>query len=491
MVLAGIGFACTQSAQAQEKPRLVADAGRKPAGFQSRGLAFNIASTILNETRRINISLPGSFSQSAPDRRYPVVIVTDGESYLTTVEEVADHLVRHGQIPEAIVVAIENNDPYRGRVHDLTPPGLSVSGSGLNEGGDRFLDFIEQELLPAVDRQFRGAPPRVFIGHSSGGVLAVYAAATRPAYRAVIAIDAPLHLGENWLPKKLLVRAKSTPTPLRFAYYEARFPWPEKEWKTLVAAAPSSWKLHKELLRGEGHETVFMLGAYLGLREVFNDYSRFSAPVAPTTSILPYYKTVSTSLGATMVPPKRLVRDVVEDLLMEGRGTAAREAYGVLAAGFGPPEDSASLVEQIEEVERRPPPSETVEGLLATPFPSPDEARAYVGEWLGKTWMEPEAPRENNILRISITENRVVAELERVNAPPEVRFQRIEYLRITPSGLTFGFMNGMRPRGLILYEGTLKNGILAGKQRWGGINFQYPKGMTPPDPGFSFKRVVK
>src|SRR6185295_12939416 len=120
--------------------------------------------------------------------RYPVMIVLDGEANLPPVAAVTDELSRNGQIPESVIVAIPNTDPTRGRLRDLTPPGLSVSGSSLNEGGDRFLDFIEQELLPAVERQFRGGAPRTFIGHSSGGVLATYVAATRSTYRTVIAL---------------------------------------------------------------------------------------------------------------------------------------------------------------------------------------------------------------------------------------------------------------------------------------------------------------
>ena len=50
-------------------------------------------------------------------------------------------------------------------------------------------------------------------------------------------------------------------------------------------------------------------------------------------------------------------------------------------------------------------------------------------------------------------------------------------------------MNGMRPYGLILYEGTLVGDTLSGKRRWGGIRFTYPAGMQPPDPGFSFVRM--
>lgn len=83
----------------------------------------------------------------------------------------AEELSRNGLVPEMVIVAIANTNSLR----DLTPPGISVSGSSLNEGGDKFLDFIEKELLPEVTRQLRGGPPYTFIGHSSGGILVTYA----------------------------------------------------------------------------------------------------------------------------------------------------------------------------------------------------------------------------------------------------------------------------------------------------------------------------
>ncbi len=469
---------------------LVADSSRTIRdSLGGNGAAFHLDSSILNQTRRIDVVLPASFTRSAAERRYPVIVLVDGELYLAPLAAGCDHLARHGMIPEAILVAIENEDPFRGRVHDLTPPGLSVSGSSLNEGGDRFLDFIEQELLTAIDRQFRGGPPRVIVGHSSGGVLATYAAATRPAFRAVVAIDAPIHLGGNWLAEKLIARAKNGAAPLRFAYYEVRFPWPEPQWELLVKTAPASWALHQQKLQREGHETAFLLGAYLGLREVFGDYSRLAAPVAPTTRILPHYATVGEAFGADLVPPRRVIRDVVEDFLMEGRGAAARAGYQTLIFGYGAPPDSADLLKQISEVERQPPPTETVEGLLATPFPTVEEARDYIGEWVGRTWMNPQEPKSGEtILRIKVENGRVVAEMENTDAPEEHRIRPLEYLNITPAGLSFGFRNGMRPRGLILHEGVRSGDVLTGKTRWGGINFTYPPGVEPPDPGFSFHR---
>jgi hypothetical protein len=495
--LTGVSLSTVQPARAQQRPAseppaLEAEDNRAVAVTRSDGAkAFRIASAILKETRPINVVLPASYAKSGPDRRYPVTVVLDGEANVPPAAAVCDELSRNGLIPESVIVAIPNLDPMQGRLHDLTPPGLSVSGSGLNEGGDRFLDFIERELLPAVDRHFRGAAPRTIIGHSSGGILVTYAAATRSAYRAFISIDAPIHLGENWLAKKLLARAGSPGSPLRYASLEARFGWPEDAWKGLVAAAPASWKLYRERMGPkESHESIGMIGMYLGLREAFGDYSMYAAPVAPTTSILPYYDKVSASLGAAVTPPRKLLQSVVEDLLSEGRGAAARSAYNTLVTGYGAPADSADLLAQIAAVERRPPPTETVEGLLATPFPTPEEARAFLGEWRGDDWMNPEAPRTGRLtLRISVVEGRVVAEMEHKGIPDPYRIRRIEYLRVTPSGLTFGFMNGMRPRGVVLFEGKLEGDTLSGSSRFGGIDFRRPDGSSPPSISFSFKRA--
>lgn len=492
LLLMGVASSA-HSAQAQQAPALAPQKDVVAVSRGSSAQALHITSAILKQTRTIYIVLPASFSKSAPTRRYPVTILLDGEANVPPATAVSDELSRNGQIPESVIVAIPNIDSMEGRVHDLTPPGLSVGGSGLNEGGDRFLDFIERELLPAVDRQFRGGTPRIFIGHSSGGILATYVAATRSTYRAVVAIDTPIQLEENWLAKKLTERTKTAPTPLRYVSLEARFGWPDEAWKTLVAAAPASWKLYREQLGPkESHESIGMIAMYLGLREAFSDYSMLAAPVAPTTSILPYYTKVGASLGADVIPPRKLLLNVMEDLLGEGRGAAAHEAYNTVVAGYGAPSNNSELLAQIADVERRPPPTETVEGLLATPFPTPEEVREYVGDWVGDTWMNPDLPRTGEIrLSIRVENGRVIGETIFTRLPPEYRVMRWQYLKVTPAGITWGFMNGMRPRGVILFEAASKGGALEGTSRFGGINFRRPDGSPPPTPAFSFRRVPK
>jgi hypothetical protein len=490
--LLAAGTVTAQSAPIQQPPLLVAQSvSPVPASRGGSAQSFEIASAIMKEARKVLVVLPASYAQSAPDRRYPVTVVVDGEILLAPVAAVSDELSRNGQIPESVIVAIQNTGATDRlsaddkRVYDLTPPGLSVSGSGLNEGGDLFLDFIDQEVLPAVDRQFRTAAPRIFIGVSSGAILATYAAATRSTYSVVVSLDAPIDLGKGWLAQKLMRRAAAGGKPVRYASLEAKFGWPEAAWKSLVATAPGSWRLYREKLPLEGHETVSMLGAYLGLRQLFADYSRFSTPAGPTTSILPYYTSVSASLGAPVLPPKRVVQDVLDDLIGEGRGAAARAAYDMLVFGYGQPANGAVLSARITDVERRPPPPETVESLLATPFPSPGEARAFIGEWVGDVSMRPDAPHTGStILRIRVVDGRVIGETVLRGEAGEEQAMRWDYLKITAAGMTWGRLNDMRPRGVMLFAGKLEGDTLSGQAQFGGISLENP----PPPLYFSFQR---
>jgi hypothetical protein len=448
------------------------------------GETFTIDSAIIGEQRRVFVHVPASFAKTGPARRYPLLVVLDGEYRFSVTVQMSEALAVQGQIPELVVVGIANTN----RLRDLTPPGLSVSGSTTHEGGDRFLDFIEKELMPNVDARFRTGAPRILAGHSSGGILATYAAATRDTFRLTLALDTPIHLGDGWLARKLMERAAAHPAPpLRYVSYEARFGWTDARWNALVAAAPPSWVLHREHLAHETHNSMLLLSTYLGLRELFLDYSMLVAPESPTTSTLPHYAKLAAACGGALVPPQPLFSQVVEDLLIEGRGAEARAAYDGLVAAYGAQAQDEELRAHIAEVEKLPPPAETVESLQATPFPTADEGRAWIGDWLGQAWVN-DGDRDRAELHIAARDGRL--EGTWVSYPePDVRLeQKLEYLRVVPGGLTFGFMNGMRPRGMLLHEGLLKDGVLSGTIRFGGVNVVRPPGEEMPTFHFALRK---
>jgi hypothetical protein len=444
-----------------------------------------VNSKILGRARRVFVSVPAS--QHRTSRPYPVVVVLDGEANFAPAATITATLARLGHFPEAIVVAIPNvsADP-RDRVHDMTPPGLSVSGSSLNEGGDLFLDFIEKEVLPLVRTRYRGGAPHMLVGHSSGGVIATHAAATRPkVFPVVVSIDAPIWVGDNWLARRLLESARMpVPTALRYVSLETRFGWPDSLWNALEAVAPATWRIKREVLEGESHESMGFLAMYEGLKHAFADYSIVGAPLVPratATAAFNHYRGIESELGAILPPPAPVLRQMIEDLLTEAQIHPARRALRWLIDGYGAQSDAAKLEQDVAAAAALPPLTETVASLKATPLPTAAEIAPYVGTWRGEQWLNPQS--KNPIaLRIRIEGGKVIAEklLGRSG-----RASPVEYLKVVDGGLHFGSMNGMRPMAMVVSEGKLTGNVLEGRLWFRGVRL--PPEM--PNGEISFRLV--
>lgn len=148
-----------------------------------------LSSTLLDEQRQYRVHLPASYGRSA-NRRYPVIYVLDGASQDAHTAASAGLMARIGVMPEAIVVGIPNTD-NEGRQRDYTPPGMRQDGDDKDSPAgraDAFLGFLRNELLPAVDKDYRTSPSRTLAGNSRGGLFVVYALATDPGlFEAYIA----------------------------------------------------------------------------------------------------------------------------------------------------------------------------------------------------------------------------------------------------------------------------------------------------------------
>lgn len=137
------------------------------------GEALTLPSNALGEDRQLLVRLPSGY-ENQPDRRYPVLYVLDGETAFErsvgTVGWLTGGATADG-IPEHIVVAIPNAGLSRGR--DFSPRSNSAAA-------ERFMDFVEAELIPFVDRTYRTRPFRILHGHSATGSFALFAMMTRP-----------------------------------------------------------------------------------------------------------------------------------------------------------------------------------------------------------------------------------------------------------------------------------------------------------------------
>jgi predicted alpha/beta superfamily hydrolase len=130
-----------------------------------------IASAKVGETREFYVSLPDRYNGSG--ETYPVLLMLDGEFNFNSGEIGGlRHATQMGEIPEFIIVGIRNTD----RAKDSFPEELTYSdGSKAGGRADRFLDFIREELVPHIEKNYRCQPFRVLYGTSNTGFTAVHA----------------------------------------------------------------------------------------------------------------------------------------------------------------------------------------------------------------------------------------------------------------------------------------------------------------------------
>ena len=137
-----------------------------------------VKSQVLKEDRKVYIHLPDSYAQNNGYRRYPVLYVRDGGKFFHAFTGVVQHLTSDAtpHAPEMIVVGIAEPD----RVRDSSPTrslqgftGKPDEGFKTSGGGENFRRFLEQELVPYIDKEFSTSGYRIYCGYSFTGVSVV------------------------------------------------------------------------------------------------------------------------------------------------------------------------------------------------------------------------------------------------------------------------------------------------------------------------------
>ncbi|WP_321371376.1 alpha/beta hydrolase-fold protein [uncultured Draconibacterium sp.] len=132
------------------------------------GFIDSINSKVLNENRKIMVKLPKGYDET--EKSYPVIYRLDGDidlfsETIGTINRLAyiDEL-----IPEMIVVMIENTDRNR----DMMP--AKTGFFDTEPGAEKFKKFIDNELVPYIDKSFRTSNERILCGQSLSAIFTLY-----------------------------------------------------------------------------------------------------------------------------------------------------------------------------------------------------------------------------------------------------------------------------------------------------------------------------
>lgn len=128
------------------------------------GSSYSIKSDILKEDRQIQIFIPESYNKT--DKKYPVLYMLDGQRLFPFGVSLLKSFTQFKQTPEFIIVGITNKYPNRFE-HFI-------------DKEKKFLTFIEKDVIPFIDNNFRTSNERLIFGWEYGGSFVIQTMLDRP-----------------------------------------------------------------------------------------------------------------------------------------------------------------------------------------------------------------------------------------------------------------------------------------------------------------------
>jgi hypothetical protein len=127
--------------------------------IRNNNIYDKIYSDKLSAEREITIQLPRDYNLDE-EKRYPVFIVFDGDYLFKIVSGNVDYMSFWGDIPEAIVVGINQIDS---RYNDTSIVD-NINFTPISSTA-KFFEFVSQELIPYINKNYRTTNFRVAVGH--------------------------------------------------------------------------------------------------------------------------------------------------------------------------------------------------------------------------------------------------------------------------------------------------------------------------------------
>ncbi|WP_372937366.1 alpha/beta hydrolase [Seonamhaeicola sp.] len=291
------------------------------------GEKVKLNSEILNDTREIWVSLPSSYNDTiyAP-KKYPVCYFFDGDTHFKNFSAINDWLTRnvYASTPEIIMVGILQKD----RSNELTPSHMKTpenwkrANFSTSGGNKNFMSFIEKELKPFINNNYRTTNYSILSGHSFGGLATVNCFVNTPQYfNAYIAIDPSMwwnnenilkNMSDSWVTKahqnKRIFIAKATDPGSGEAHHKAILKLFDK---LNAIPEPANFSFNYKIYDGEDHGSVVIPAEYDGLRYIFKDYQLpVKAAMKNPDLIDNHISKISKQLGYKVIPDEKIIHQL-------------------------------------------------------------------------------------------------------------------------------------------------------------------------------------
>lgn len=289
-----------------------------------------IHSHVLDEDRLLLIHLPRDYEET--QLSYPVLylLYVDIYNYFADAAIITEKLGSTGEIPPVIIVGVANTNRYR----DLLP--VKTRGRDDSGGADNFLRFIEEELIPHVDKTYRTKNFRILAGPQAAAVFSLYALITKAGLFHAILSENPFMNPENaeFLYPKAELFFKNAESMKNFLYIKCEkneraqdLEYAERLAKLLESEKPDGFRYKVEFREPSGY-FIAPLPFREGLRELFAGHKLTENFQTNTVKdIIHYYEKLSGEYGFEVDPPSLMLTFEGDKLGEQGKTKEAIELF--------------------------------------------------------------------------------------------------------------------------------------------------------------------
>ncbi len=133
----------------------------------------------VNDTFSLFINIPEDYTKNK-NKIYPTVFLLDANVYFDIICSSIKKINQNNKFVEPIIIGIGykdfiTNDSLRNRDYTF-PVALQTDSFPISGRAEKFLSFIENELIPFINKKFRtDTTNRTLMGHSLGGYFSLFA----------------------------------------------------------------------------------------------------------------------------------------------------------------------------------------------------------------------------------------------------------------------------------------------------------------------------
>lgn len=238
------------------------------------GQSYALPSTVMGETREINVWLPPGYGQG--EKRYPVVYLLDGgrDQDFQHIVGLAQIGAVGGTMREVIVIGVTTKDRQNELAFRATHDATLVRDYPNHGQSDRFRRFLAEEVKPFVAAHWRTDGDDTVMGESLAGLFVVETLLRQPdLFEAYIAVSPSLWWDDEALSRAapaLLTRAAPTKRRLWLTIADEGGTMQDgvDRLNAALDATPGVTTTYRPM-PGEMHATIFHPAALAAFRALF------------------------------------------------------------------------------------------------------------------------------------------------------------------------------------------------------------------------------